>query len=80
MWRRKRQDAEAAKASEPPRLKDALRKPLATTLAAKTPLPKTIPAREIRTIDSVTEPRVYSFTLSQAQQGDAILVLAPLPA
>ena len=26
MWRRKRQDAEAAKASEPPRLKDTLRK------------------------------------------------------
>lgn len=61
-------------------LKDQLGKPLVTTLAAKAPLPKTIPAREVRTIDSVTGPRVYSFSLSQAQQGDAILVLAPLPA
>jgi hypothetical protein len=57
-----------------------LKQPLDKTLAAKTPLPKTIPAREVRTIDAVTEPRVFSFSLSQAQQGDAILVLAPLPA
>lgn len=57
-----------------------LKQPLATTLAAKAPLPKAIPATEVRAIDSVTEPRVYSFSLSQAQQGDAILVLAPLPA
>jgi hypothetical protein len=61
-------------------LKAELGKPLVTTLAAKTPLPKTIPASEVQSIDSVTEPRVYSFSLSQAQQGDAILVLAPLPA
>ncbi len=61
-------------------LKAELKKPLATTLAAKTPLPKTIPAREVQAIDTVTEPRVYSFSLSQAQQGDAILVLAPLSA
>jgi hypothetical protein len=61
-------------------LKAQLSKPLDTTLAAKTPLPKTIPIREVKTIDSVTDPRVYSFSLSQAQQGDAILVLAPLPA
>jgi hypothetical protein len=61
-------------------LKDQLKQPLATTLAPKAPLPKTIAAREVRSIDSATEPRVYSFTLSQAQQGDAILVLAPLPA
>jgi hypothetical protein len=61
-------------------LKDQLKQPLVTTLAAKAPLPKTIPAREVRSIDSITEPRVFSFSLSQAQQGDAILVLAPLPA
>jgi hypothetical protein len=61
-------------------LEEQLKQPLVTTLAAKVPLPKTIPAREVRTIDSVTEPRVFSFSLSQAQQGDAILVLAPLPA
>jgi hypothetical protein len=61
-------------------LEDQLKQPLVTTLAAKVPLPKTIPAREVRSIDSITEPRVFSFSLSQAQQGDAILVLAPLPA
>jgi len=61
-------------------LKAQLKQPLATTLAPKAPLPRTIASREVRSIDSVTEPRVYSFTLSQAQQGDAILVLAPIPA
>jgi hypothetical protein len=61
-------------------LEEQLKQPLVTTLAAKAPLPKTIPAREVRSIDSITEPRVFSFSLSQAQQGDAILVLAPLPA
>ena len=57
-----------------------LKMPLAKTLAVKTPLPRTIAAREVQRIDTVTDPRVYSFTLSQAQQGDAILVLAPIPA
>jgi len=57
-----------------------LRRPLSATLAAKTPLPNTIPAREVRIVDATTESRVYAFSLSQAQQGDAILVLAPLPA
>ena len=61
-------------------LKIPLKQPLLKTLAAKTPLPKTIPANEVTAIDSVTESRVFSFSLSQAQQGDAILVLAPLPA
>jgi hypothetical protein len=54
--------------------------PLDRTLSPKTPLPSTIPAREVRTVDATTESRVFSFSLSQAQQGDAILVLAPLPA
>ncbi len=61
-------------------LKAQLEKPLVTTLAAKAPLPKTIPAREVRTIDAVTTPHVYSFSLAQSQTGDLILVLAPLPA
>jgi hypothetical protein len=61
-------------------LKEQLKQPLVTTLAAKAPLPKTIAADEVRAIDSFTEPRVFSFTLSQAQQGDAVLVLTPLPA
>ena len=54
--------------------------PLVRTLAAKTPKTSTIPSREVRVVETTTGPRVYSFTLSQAQQGDAILVLAPIPA
>ena len=61
-------------------LSTQLQQPLAQTLRAKTPLPNTIPAREVRVVDGTTESRVYSFSLSQAQQGDAILVLAPIPA
>jgi len=57
-----------------------LRQPIAKTLGAKVPLPTAIPAREVHVIDSVTEPRVYKFSLAQAQTGDAILVLTPLPA
>ena len=57
-----------------------LDRPLTTTLNPNTPLPDTIPAREVRVVDATTESRVFSFSLSQAQQGDAILVLAPLPA
>jgi hypothetical protein len=57
-----------------------LGEPLVRTLTPKTPLPNTIPAREVRAVDATTETRVFSFSLSQAQQGDAILVLAPLPA
>ena len=61
-------------------VKPQLKTPLGETLGKKVPLPATIPAREVQTIDSVTESRVFSFSLSQAQQGDAILVLAPLAA
>jgi hypothetical protein len=63
-----------------PDLTTELRVPLVDTLRSKTPLPNTIPAREVNIVDSTTESRIYSFSLSQAQQGDAILVLAPLPA
>lgn len=61
-------------------VKPELKSPLQETLNKKVPLPATIPAREVQTVDSVTESRVYSFSLSQAQNGDAILVLAPLAA
>jgi hypothetical protein len=57
-----------------------LKQPLAKTLGSKVPLPAAIPAHEVHAIDSVTEPRVYKFGLSQAQLGDAVLVLTPLPA
>jgi hypothetical protein len=39
-----------------------------------------ISPREQQTIDKVTQSRVYKYSLSQAQQGDAILVLSPLAA
>jgi hypothetical protein len=55
-----------------------LKHPLSQTLKTKVPLPATISAKEQETIDSTTQSRVYKFTLSQAQQGDAILVLQPL--
>ena len=61
-------------------LQAQLKLPLARTLGAKVPLPSTITPREQQAIDAVTESRVYSFSLSQAQQGDAILVLSPLAA
>jgi hypothetical protein len=44
------------------------------------PLSSAIPAREIQIVDDATASRTYSFSLSQAQNGDAILVLAPLTA
>jgi hypothetical protein len=61
-------------------VEDNLRSPLLQTLNAKVPLPSAISRREQQTIDAVTESRVYKFSLSQAQQGDAILVLDPLTA
>lgn len=57
-----------------------LHTPLAKTLAAKTPQVSTIPARDVRTVETTTGARVYSFSLSQTQTGDAVLVLAPIPA
>ena len=59
---------------------DRLKVPLLKTLGAKVPLPSAIPSKEQETVDATTEPRVYKYSLSQAQQGDAILVLAPLTA
>lgn len=59
---------------------DELKQPLTTTLGKKVPLPKAIPAGEIRTIDTKTTHRVYSFVVAQAPQGDLVFVLAPVPA
>jgi hypothetical protein len=61
-------------------LQNELKVPLSETLAKKVPLPKAIPTTEVRTIDETTEPRVFSFSLSQTQTGDAVFVFAPLPA
>ena len=54
--------------------------PLAQTLNSKTPLPNTITRREQQTIDSTTESKVFSFSLSQTQSGEAVLVLSPITA
>jgi len=61
-------------------LKTQLHTPLTETLGIKTPLQNTIPAHEVQIVDAATDTRTFSFSLSQAQQGDAILVLAPLKA
>jgi hypothetical protein len=57
-----------------------LRVPLRRTLNPKVPLPSQISPREQQRIDGITTPRIYKFGLSQTQQGDAVLVLAPLQA
>jgi hypothetical protein len=59
---------------------DLLHQPLTRTLNPKTPLPNSISRTEQQTIDGTTESKVYQFGLSQAQNGDAVLVLNPLPA
>jgi len=58
-----------------------LKVPLVRTLSPKVPLPSTISAREQQTIDATTQARVYKFSgLSQAPNGDTILVLSQLAA
>lgn len=57
-----------------------LKVPLLRTLAPKVPLPANITSPEQQRIDAVTMPRIYKFGISQTQQGDAVLVLAPLQA
>jgi hypothetical protein len=61
-------------------LDSQLKVPLTQTLSAKTPLPNTITRREQQTIDSTTESKVYSYSLSQTQTGEAVLVLSPISA
>jgi hypothetical protein len=57
-----------------------LHQPLQTTLNQKTPLPNQITRTEQQTIDATTESKVFQFGLSQAQNGDAVLVLQPIAA
>jgi hypothetical protein len=61
-------------------LNDYLGRPLTATLSKRTPLPNSISRTEQQTIDATTESKVYSFGLSQAQNGDAVLVLTPIAA
>jgi len=57
-----------------------LREPLDRTLAPNAPLPATMSLREKQVVESNTGARVYSFSLTQAQDGGAILILNPLAA
>ena len=57
-----------------------LHKPLAQSLNAKTPLPSSITNTDQQTVDAATESKVFTFGLSQAQNGDAVLVLTPTAA
>ncbi len=57
-----------------------LKVPLTQTLGSKTPLPNTITRREQQTIDSTTEAKVFSYSLSQTQTGEAVLGLSPIAA
>jgi hypothetical protein len=59
-------------------LNSYLHRPLSTTLNKKTPLPNGITRVEQQTIDATTESKVFQFGLSQAQNGDAVLVLQPI--
>jgi hypothetical protein len=52
-----------------------LEKPLADTLAPKTPLQNRISPRETAMIDRLVGPHLFAFSVQQAPQGDAILVL-----
>jgi hypothetical protein len=62
-------------------LGDRLKQPLVTSLGPKVPLPKTIPAGEVRVIDGTTDTRIYSFSgITQAPTGDLVFVLAPITA
>jgi hypothetical protein len=61
-------------------LKQQLGVPLTSTLKPKVPLPNQISPSEEQKIDGLTESKTYKFGLSQTQQGDAVLVLDPIPA
>jgi len=57
-----------------------LKVPLTQTLSSKTPLPNTITRGEQQTIDRTTESKVFLYSLSQTQTGEAVLVLSPIAA
>jgi hypothetical protein len=61
-------------------LGDQLHRPLAQVLSPKTPLPSSITRTDQQVVDATTEQKVYGFTLSQTQNGEAVLVLSPIQA
>jgi hypothetical protein len=60
-------------------LKDQLRLPLSRTLAPATPRIGEMPQEELSMVNDLTLPRLYAYDYTQAQDGSAILVLAPVP-
>jgi hypothetical protein len=59
-------------------LEPALDRPLSQTLGSQVPLPNTITASEIATIDTLTNDKVFRFRFQQLQDGTAALVLDDL--
>jgi hypothetical protein len=60
-------------------LKEQLSTPLKKTLTAKKPpLPTEPNMAEAATIDKLTLPAVFSYTLTQLQDGSAALILDPV--
>lgn len=57
-----------------------LGRPLDRTLSAQAPEPSTMSAREAQIVEAATAPRSYSFNLTRAQDGNAILILSRLAA
>jgi hypothetical protein len=51
-----------------------LSKPLTDTLGPRTPLPNSIPGREVATVNTLTSPRIFSASVAEAAQG-FVLVL-----
>ena len=54
--------------------------PLRDSLATRAPSPATMSKPETQLVDATTGSRAYSFSLTRAQDGNTILVLAPLAA
>ena len=61
-------------------LASQLRRPLAETFPGRAPGPNAISSRDARLVEATTGKSVYSFSLTQAQDGNAVLVLSRLAA
>jgi hypothetical protein len=60
-------------------LKNQLKTPLSRTLGPTTPGIGEMPQHELTAVNDITLPRLYAYDYTQAQDGSAILVLAPVP-
>ncbi len=55
-----------------------LSKPLRDSIGPTTPTIGTMPKRELTLVNRITEPRLYTYEYQQAQDGGAVLILAPV--